>query len=108
MVHVLSDHDRTVYVMGRESMAMPGRGIAVRSTDAQTDEQAGARATRMMSPVMGVTRLGMVSTMPCVALVPHVAWLVYTTVMLDAVPTLILRACQGWGGRMHEENKAGK
>ncbi len=108
MVHGLSDHDWTVYVMGRESIAMPGRGIAVRSTDAQTDEQAGARATRMMPAVMGVTRLGMVSTMPCVALLPHVVWLVYTTVMLDAVPTLILPAGQGWGGRMHEENKAGK
>ena len=108
MVHVLSDYDRTVYVMGRESMAMPVRGIAVRSTDAQTDEQAGARATCMMPAVMGVTRLGMVSTMPCVALVPHVAWMVYTTVMLNAVPTLILPAGQGWGGRMHEENKDGK
>ena len=50
----------------------------------------------------------MVSTMPCVALLPHVAWMVYTTVMLDTVPTLILPAGQGWGGRMHEENKAGK
>ncbi len=108
MVHVLSDHDRTVYVMGGDSMAMPVRGIAVRSTDAQTDEQARARATRMMPAVMGVMTLCMVSTMPCVALVLHVAWLVYTTVMLDALPTLILRAGQGWGGRMHEENKAGK